>query len=41
MSKQFTYSEIGDANFMCALYTFKQLLALNMQVRCGISIVLL
>ena len=32
------YSEIGDPNFKCALWTFKQDLALKIWARCGISI---
>ena len=32
--------KIGDANCRCALWTFKQWLALNMRACCGISIVL-
>ena len=35
------YPEISNANFMCALCIFKQQLAWNKRVRCGIYIVLL
>ena len=34
------YPEIANANCKCTLWTLKQQLALNMRVRCGISIVL-
>ena len=36
-----SYPEIGDANFMYALCTFEQQLALKMRARCRIYIVLL
>ena len=36
-----TYPEIGDANFKCALWTFKQQPALKMWAHCRISIVFL
>ena len=36
----FAYPEIGDANIMCTLCTFKQQLAFKMRVHCGTSIVL-
>ena len=35
------YPEFGDATLKCALWTFKQQLALNIRVHYGISIVLL
>ena len=35
------YSEIGDTNFKCALWTFKQNLALKIWARCRISIAIL
>ena len=35
-----TFPEIGDTNFKCALWTFKQQLVLKMQALCRISIVL-
>ena len=34
-----TYPEIGDSSFRCALWTFKQQLAWKVRARCGISIV--
>ena len=36
-----SYSDIGDAKFRCALWTFQQHLALKILARCGIYIVLL
>ena len=36
-----TYPAIGDANFKCAFWTFKQQLVFKMWARCRISIVLL
>ena len=36
-----TYPEIGDSNFKCTPWTFKQQLALKMRALCRISIVLL
>ena len=36
-----TYPEIGDINFKCALWTFKQQLTLSTWARCRIYIVLL
>ena len=36
-----SYPEIGDANFWCALWTFKQQLTLKMSAHCRISTVLL
>ena len=32
-----TYPEIGDVNFKCTPWTFKQQLALKMRARCRIS----
>ena len=37
----FSYPEIGDSSFRCALWTFKQQLTWKVWARCGISIVLL
>ena len=37
----YSYPEIGNTSFKCALWTFKQQLALKMRARCRISIVLL
>ena len=35
------YPEIGNAKFWCALWIFKEKLALKIRVRCEIAVVLL